>query len=185
LKQFKIKSKTIQNLNTKTMSTKIEIIAALNFKGQDYEVELTPESDQDIVNLIVEEIRCNIDIEDDIEDISIEDIKITHWGDLENEDEKHRDLETVYKINESNQDSDLEIILAYAEAVGIDYISDVDEAYQGQYGSDEEFAEDVAEQLDLIDKNASWPQNCIDWEQAARELMWDYTESHGYYFRNL
>jgi antirestriction protein len=167
------------------MSTQIEIIAALNFKGQDYEVELTPESDQDIIDMIVEEIRCNIDIEDDIEDISIEDIKITHWGDLENEDEKHRDLETVYKINESNQDSDLDIILSYADAVGINYIENTDEAYQGEFNSDEDFAEDFAEQLGCIDKNASWPQNCIDWEQAARDLMYDYIESHGYYFRNL
>lgn len=36
-----------------------------------------------------------------------------------------------------------------------------------------------------INKNASWPNTCIDWEQAARELMCDYSESNGYYFRSL
>jgi antirestriction protein len=176
------------------MSTKIEIIAALNFKGQDYEVELTPESDQDILDQISEEIRHNIDLDElgltnieletEIDSLTIEDIKITHWGDLEDY-EDYKGLESVYAINEANQDSDLEIILSYADAVGINYIENTDEAYQGQYDSDEDFAEDLAEQLNLIDKNASWPQNCIDWEEAARELMWDYTESHGYYFRNL
>jgi len=69
-------------------------------------------------------------------------------------------------------------------ALGIDP-SNIEEAYQGEHSSDRAFAEDMAEQLGSIDKNASWPQTCIDWEHAAKELMYDYCEENGHYFRNL
>ena len=64
-------------------------------------------------------------------------------------------------------------------------LGDIDEAYQGEYGDDEAFAQEMAEQLGEIDKNARWPHNCIDWEYAAKELMYDYAEHNGHYFRNL
>lgn len=64
-------------------------------------------------------------------------------------------------------------------------LCDVSECYSGEFKSDEDFAQDIAEQLGAIDKNASWPQTCIDWEQAAKELMYDYVESNGHYFRNI
>ena len=38
-----------------------------------------------------------------------------------------------------------------------------------------DYARELAEDLGLIDKNASWPATCIDWERAARELRMDYT----------
>jgi antirestriction protein len=63
--------------------------------------------------------------------------------------------------------------------------SDIEEAYQGHYRDDEKFAQDMAEQLGSVDKNASWPNDCIDWEKAARELMYDYCSHNGHYFRNL
>lgn len=79
-----------------------------------------------------------------------------------------------------------EAIDAYIElGTGDDDLSDFEEAYQGQYDSDEDFAREMAEQLGAIDTNASWPNNCIDWEYAAREIMYDYSESNGYYFRSL
>lgn len=61
---------------------------------------------------------------------------------------------------------------------------EIEEAYAGNFGSDEDFAQDMAEQIGAIDKNAKWPHNCIDWEFAAKELMYDYSEESGYYFRN-
>lgn len=40
----------------------------------------------------------------------------------------------------------------------------------------EDYAEQLAEDIGAINpKAASWPLNCIDWEQAARELQMDYT----------
>lgn len=99
--------------------------------------------------------------------------------------------EGVFEVIEAIEDSylDVEVIEAYVSYVGggIDSstISDAEEAYQGEYSSDEEFAEEIAEQLGCIDRKASWPQTCIDWEWAARELMYDYFESDGHYFRNI
>ena len=60
-----------------------------------------------------------------------------------------------------------------------------EESYAGHFDSDTEFAEEMAEQCGLIDyQNLSWPHTCIDWEQAAKQLMWDYFKENGYYFRS-
>lgn len=39
----------------------------------------------------------------------------------------------------------------------------------------EDFAQQEAEDLDLIKRDAHWPNNCIDWAQAASELQMDYS----------
>lgn len=39
----------------------------------------------------------------------------------------------------------------------------------------ETYAQQLAEELDLVPEDAKWPANCIDWEEAARELQMDYT----------
>ena len=39
----------------------------------------------------------------------------------------------------------------------------------------EKYAEQLANDLGLINADAKWPNSCIDWEQAARELQYDYT----------
>ena len=38
-----------------------------------------------------------------------------------------------------------------------------------------EYAQELAEDIGAINSDASWPNDCIDWEQAARELQMDYT----------
>jgi hypothetical protein len=38
-----------------------------------------------------------------------------------------------------------------------------------------EYAMGLAEDIGAINKDASWPNTCIDWEQAAHELQMDYT----------
>lgn len=63
--------------------------------------------------------------------------------------------------------------------------ANIAEAYQGEYANDEAFALDMADQLGSIDENAKWPNTYIDWERAARDLMMDYGEHNGHYFRNL
>lgn len=39
-----------------------------------------------------------------------------------------------------------------------------------------EYAQELAEDIGAINADASWPNNCIDWDQATRELRMDYTE---------
>lgn len=50
-----------------------------------------------------------------------------------------------------------------------------------------DYAQELAEDIGAVDRNASWPNNCIDWDMAARDLRMDYTsiEIGGvtYYFR--
>jgi hypothetical protein len=40
----------------------------------------------------------------------------------------------------------------------------------------EQYAEGFADDLGLVNRDARWPANCIDWEKAARELQQDYTQ---------
>ena len=61
---------------------------------------------------------------------------------------------------------------------------EIDEAYAGSFRSDADFAEDMAEQLGDIPRDfPSWIY--IDWERSARDLMMDYSEQDGHYFRNV
>jgi len=84
-----------------------------------------------------------------------------------------------------------ELIERFGEELVTEYqeqgysLGDMKEAYQGEYRSDEDFAQQMADDLGAIDKNLSWPNNCIDWEWAARELMMDYYEINGHYFRSF
>lgn len=39
----------------------------------------------------------------------------------------------------------------------------------------EDYAQELADDLGAIPKDARWPLTCIDWEHAARELRYDYT----------
>lgn len=38
-----------------------------------------------------------------------------------------------------------------------------------------DYAKELAEEIGAVDSNASWPNNCIDWDFAARELQQDYS----------
>ena len=37
------------------------------------------------------------------------------------------------------------------------------------------YAQELAEEIGAVDADAKWPNNCIDWDYAARELRYDYT----------
>jgi antirestriction protein len=39
----------------------------------------------------------------------------------------------------------------------------------------EDYAQELADDIGAVPDNATWPNNCIDWERAARELQQDYT----------
>ena len=38
-----------------------------------------------------------------------------------------------------------------------------------------DYAQELAEECGLITEGAGWPNTCIDWDQATRELQMDYT----------
>jgi len=84
--------------------------------------------------------------------------------------------------------NDKDAIDAYISICGKKHLDDAlenfHEAYIAHYDSPDLFAQDEAEAMG-IQKNTDWPLYCIDWEFAARELMMDYSEENGYYFRNI
>lgn len=51
--------------------------------------------------------------------------------------------------------------------------SEFEEAFCGIYDSEAEFAQELASDVSQIDFNI-WPASCIDWDHAAREIMYDY-----------
>jgi len=59
----------------------------------------------------------------------------------------------------------------------------VEELYQGDYASDEDFAYQLADDLGVLPKDFQWPTSYIDWGAAARDLMMDYGSAGGHYFR--
>ena len=102
------------------------------------------------------------------------------------------DFDQLFNYFDAVEDSsfDLEVIEAYAE-LGSYSLNDLDaffealkESYYGKFSNDEEFAEDTAENFGFEQPN-EWPYNCIDWERAARDLMIDFNEQDGHYFRSI
>ncbi|WP_297984108.1 antirestriction protein ArdA [uncultured Chryseobacterium sp.] len=91
------------------------------------------------------------------------------------------------KINEF--DYGFEVIEAFSDCFG--QYSDIDElfekvseSYYGEYDSDIHFAENLLEETGDIPKNLP-SYIYIDWERTARDLMFDFSSSNGYYFRSL
>lgn len=97
-------------------------------------------------------------------------------------------MEVSKQAEEMSKENSLEpeVNQAYIDNVGTEYAKaeEAEEAYSGDFDSDEDFAMNMAEQTGFEEPSA-WPYNCIDWERAARDLMYDYFEVDGHYFRNL
>jgi len=62
-------------------------------------------------------------------------------------------------------------------------VDNYEEAYAGEHSFPENFAQQVAEDIGSVPEGVGWPCTCIDWEQAASELMQDYCEENNHYFR--
>jgi hypothetical protein len=75
-------------------------------------------------------------------------------------------------------ESDWEAVLSVCEDEGIDSGVFAD-AWQGEVSAYSEsqagaaYAQQVAEDCGMIDDCAKWPHNCIDWEEAWRQLSMD------------
>jgi antirestriction protein len=68
---------------------------------------------------------------------------------------------------------------------------DFEEAFQGEYDSEEAFAQELAEEIGALPTDFSWPASYIDWYRAADDLfMGDYWSARAdggsvYVFRSL
>ena len=106
------------------------------------------------------------------------------WDIIEQEYMYDRDIVSAYMEN-----NHLTIEVTEEDHVAIDVdledvMKGIDDSYQGRYGSDADFAESLAEDMGLIPREYEWPQSYIDWVRAARDLMMDYWEINGCYFRS-
>lgn len=83
-------------------------------------------------------------------------------------------------------DRDEDAVNAFIEIVGEDYATgdSFDDSFQGSHLSDENFTMQLLEDTEPELKNLP-PYISIDWETTARNIMMDYAEQDGYYFRNI
>ncbi len=86
--------------------------------------------------------------------------------------------EEAFKAFYDNQPS-------YWDSNSDEFWDEFEDSYQGVWGDDEDFAMAIAYDCGIMREKDEWPYTCIDWRQAARDLMHDYWEADGYYFRNL
>lgn len=89
------------------------------------------------------------------------------------------ELREEYAIDRSYDDA---AIAAFIECYSAEDLANFEDSYSGHWNSAEEFAQDMADGIG-VEIGTQWPMYCIDWEYAARELMYDYSEHDGYYFR--
>jgi len=97
--------------------------------------------------------------------------------------------EDIYEIIETIEDYDddedfVNAVLECMQDRGVEDVQSVLDEYQGEYKDDEDFAYHMADDLGYLQGDISWPYTCIDWQHAARELMYDYASYNGFYFRN-
>lgn len=83
---------------------------------------------------------------------------------------------------------DIEVIEAYCS--NFFYPSDceldkIEEAYAGKFDSDEDFAVEMLESTGDLNSIPESLRYYFDYAAFARDLMMDYFEADGYYFRNL
>lgn len=86
-------------------------------------------------------------------------------------------------------DSDLDMLVAYTSNVGMngsvdEMLEEAQENYQGQYDNDEDFAAELLEDCGYLNDLPSLVECHIDWQGVARDVMMDYFEVNGHYFRN-
>lgn len=104
------------------------------------------------------------------------------WGDVHhNYQSLDKDLyDYVNAIDSTSYDKDV-IDAAIDCEISIDNIGD---AYNGSFNSDEDFTQNLLDDLGYIPKDfPSWIE--IDWDATANNVMQEYIESSGHYFRYL
>lgn len=100
------------------------------------------------------------------------------------------DLDAWLEFKEQLEATHLEteVIEAYIENMGtfggVD-ISDIEEAYCGEFEDWTDFAYEMAESAGYLDQMPPSVRAYFDYEKFGRDLSYDFFESNGYYFRNL
>lgn len=99
---------------------------------------------------------------------------------LDQSDERREYIENLTAWDEQNAEelAELEELLEELRGAG-----GGDHQWEGEWYPRElidvdsftEYAEELATECGMVNESASWPNNCIDWKRAARELSQDYS----------
>jgi len=165
----------------------LSLKAKATYKGNEYDIDFDPYNDctdmDGLKDLAETAIMDSGDVDDEGE-IDKDEIVVA-IADYDEVPDTYANENDVWDFAAAFAECDQELeVVEAALYLGVS-ADDIDEAYQGSYDDDEDFARETADSLGAVDKNAAWPMNCIDWEFAAKELMYDYSEHNGHYFRNL
>jgi hypothetical protein len=101
------------------------------------------------------------------------------------------ELTFVIELAEDHFGIPAPVLIERAQDIGV-ALADIEQEemeFEGCHDSDEAFAEEVANEVTDIDlRRVVWPYTCIDWDQASRDLMMDYSviifDGSRYYFRD-
>lgn len=77
-----------------------------------------------------------------------------------------------------------EVISAYFDNCGVSSLSDVEDSYYGEFNSDEDFAYQLLDDSGALMSVPEDLRHYFDYEKYSRDLMFDFFESDGHYFRN-
>ena len=93
---------------------------------------------------------------------------------------------TTKEIEEMAEDKNWDIgaVRAYMDLRIEDNLDNFEEAYCGEWNSDEDFVRNLLDDIGTIPDDLPGYVH-IDWESTARDIMMDYSEECGHYFRNL
>ena len=84
------------------------------------------------------------------------------------------------------EDNSEEEVKAYISIALEEYatVEGFEESRQGEYDSDKDFVQELLEDCgDILRDLPAYIH--IDWETTVRDVMMDYSESNGYYFRKI
>jgi len=93
-------------------------------------------------------------------------------------------------LKDTDKDTLKDLIEQFGEDLVYKYLDNgyglesMEEAYNGKWASDEEFTQQLLEDCGEIPKDLP-PYVYIDWERTAHDIMMDYFEIDGHYFRQL
>jgi antirestriction protein len=102
--------------------------------------------------------------------------------------DKTEELFAEWVAEHGNLDEDA--YAGYADNLGEDLLevedwaTDAEDAYAGEFYNDEEFAESLIEETEDLNDVPDIIRNNINWEGLAIDVMQDYFEVNGHYFRN-
>jgi hypothetical protein len=113
------------------------------------------------------------DIQERIDELQSEfDSLVDEYEDVDGEEDAGEDL-----LNWLEENGDEFVTLLEVKEEVEQYTSEWDDgAFMIADNHFEDYAQELAEDTGAIDRNAKWPLTHIDWDEAAEELKYDYSE---------